>query len=84
MKDAYPDLPGHLEFVSKVTRVEEERFTHTLDQGLAILEEMMKKAEGGRIAGGELFRLYDTYGFPMDLAGEIAFVGKRCVLQYGG
>jgi alanyl-tRNA synthetase len=75
MREAYPDLGGNLEFIRKVTKVEEERFIHTLEQGMNLLEEMMSaaKAKGeGRIAGGELFRLYDTFGFPLDLAGEIA------------
>ncbi|MFC1657217.1 alanine--tRNA ligase, partial [Candidatus Moduliflexota bacterium] len=75
MKDAYPDLQGHLEFIGKVTRVEEERFINTLDQGMSLLDEVMtaaKKEGGGTIPGAELFRLYDTFGFPLDLAGEIA------------
>jgi len=75
MQGAYPELAGHLEFVRKVTRVEEERFTHTLEQGLALRQEVMakaRKAGAQRIAGEDLFRLYDTYGFPLDLAGEIA------------
>jgi alanyl-tRNA synthetase len=75
MKDAYPDLTGNLEFIRKVTRVEEERFIHTLDQGMSLLEEIMEKAgkKGEKqIPGRDLFRLYDTFGFPLDLAGEIA------------
>jgi alanyl-tRNA synthetase len=75
MKDAYPDLPGNLEFITKVTKVEEERFIHTLQQGMGLLEELMaaaKKEGKTSIAGDDLFRLYDTYGFPLDLAGEIA------------
>ncbi len=75
MKDAYPDLQGHLEFIGKVTKVEEERFSHTLEQGMGLLEEMMEKAKGEglqSIPGSDLFRLYDTFGFPLDLAGEIA------------
>jgi alanyl-tRNA synthetase len=75
MKDAYPDLQGHLEFIGKVTKVEEERFSHTLEQGMGLLEELMEKAKGEglpAIPGSDLFRLYDTFGFPLDLAGEIA------------
>jgi alanyl-tRNA synthetase len=75
MKDAYPDLTGNLEFIGKVTRVEEERFIHTLDQGMSLLEEIMEEARKKgekQIPGGDLFRLYDTFGFPLDLAGEIA------------
>ena len=75
MRDAYPDLQGHLEYIGKVTKVEEERFIHTLDQGMGLLEEMMDQAKKDGldiIPGGDLFRLYDTFGFPLDLAGEIA------------
>jgi alanyl-tRNA synthetase len=75
MSGAYPELPGHLEFIRKVTKVEEERFTHTLEQGLALLQQLMERAKAGgafAIGGEELFRLYDTYGFPLDLAGEVA------------
>jgi alanyl-tRNA synthetase len=75
MQGAYPELGTHLEFVRRVTRVEEERFTHTLEQGLGLLQELMaraKKAGVFSIGGEDLFRLYDTYGFPLDLAGEIA------------
>jgi alanyl-tRNA synthetase len=75
MREAYPDLDGNLEFIRKVTKVEEERFIHTLEQGMSLLDEMIAAARrggDGRIAGGELFRLYDTFGFPLDLAGEIA------------
>jgi alanyl-tRNA synthetase len=75
MRDAYPDLQGHLEYIAKVTKVEEERFIHTLDQGMGLLEAMMGQAKkDGRdiIPGSDLFRLYDTFGFPLDLAGEIA------------
>ena len=45
MRDAYPDLQGHLEYIGKVTKVEEERFIHTLDQGMGLLEEMMDQAK---------------------------------------
>ena len=75
MQGAYPELATHLEFVRRVTKVEEERFTHTLELGLGLLQEVMekaKKAGAPRLGGEDLFRLYDTYGFPLDLAGEIA------------
>jgi len=74
MKDAYPDLEGNLEFIAKVTKVEEERFIHTLEQGMGLLEELIgeaRKTGSAVIHGSRLFRLYDTYGFPLDLAGEI-------------
>ncbi len=75
MQGAYPELATHLEFVRRVTKVEEERFTHTLELGLGMLQDVMdraKKAGAARLGGEDLFRLYDTYGFPLDLAGEIA------------
>ncbi len=74
MKEAYPELRESEAFVSKVIRNEEERFSETLDSGLKILreelEELQKKRE--KILPGEVaFRLYDTYGFPLDLTTEI-------------
>src|SRR6185503_722698 len=55
------------------TKGEEERFIATLDQGLPILNEMIERAKAGKhtiLAGGDVFKLYDTYGFPMDLITE--------------
>jgi len=75
MQGAYPELATHREFVRRVTKVEEERFTHTLELGLGLLQDVMeqaKKAGAALLGGADLFRLYDTYGFPLDLAGEIA------------
>jgi len=74
MKEAYPELRESEGFVSKVIRNEEERFSETLDAGLKILREelesLRKKRE--KIFPGEVaFRLYDTYGFPLDLTTEI-------------
>jgi alanyl-tRNA synthetase len=74
MKEAYPELRESEAFVSKVIRNEEERFSETLDSGLKILREelegLQKKRE--KILPGEVaFRLYDTYGFPLDLTTEI-------------
>ena len=74
MKDAFPELRETEDFVSKVTRNEEERFSETLDSGLKILREELDrlKREGEKILSGEVaFRLYDTYGFPLDLTAEI-------------
>ncbi len=73
MKDFYPDVVQKRDFIQRVIRTEEERFHETLHDGLAILNEMMKKArEQGKqtIAGEDAFRLYDTYGFPIDLTEE--------------
>jgi alanyl-tRNA synthetase len=74
MKEAYPELRETEAFVSKVIQNEEERFSETLDSGLKILREELEQLqrEGGTILSGEVaFRLYDTYGFPLDLTAEI-------------
>jgi alanyl-tRNA synthetase len=74
MKQAYPELRETEVFVSKVIQNEEERFSETLDSGLKILREELEKLpkEGKAILSGEVaFRLYDTYGFPLDLTAEI-------------
>jgi alanyl-tRNA synthetase len=74
MKEAYPELRETETFVSKVIQNEEERFSETLDSGLKILREELEQLqkEGKTILSGEVaFRLYDTYGFPLDLTTEI-------------
>jgi alanyl-tRNA synthetase len=74
MKEAYPELRETEAFVSKVIQNEEERFSETLDSGLKILREELEQLqqEGGMVLSGEVaFRLYDTYGFPLDLTAEI-------------
>jgi alanyl-tRNA synthetase len=74
MKDAYPELRETEVFVSKVIRNEEERFSETLDSGLKILREELERLqkEGRKTLSGEVaFRLYDTFGFPLDLTVEI-------------
>ncbi len=73
-KDGYPELEEKKDFILKVLTQEEEKFAKTIDQGLAILDEMESKmqAEGQKVLSGEnAFKLYDTYGFPMDLTQEI-------------
>jgi alanyl-tRNA synthetase len=73
MEAAYPELRAATETVTEATRGEEERFIATLDQGLPILNEMIEtvRAGGGRtVPGPEVFKLYDTYGFPLDLMAE--------------
>ncbi len=73
-KDGYPELEEKKEFIFKVIAKEEEQFNKTIDQGLSILSgieaEMEKKGEK-ILPGEEAFRLYDTYGFPVDLTTEI-------------
>ncbi|MBM4340853.1 MAG: alanine--tRNA ligase [Deltaproteobacteria bacterium] len=73
MKEAYPELRETEAIVSKVIRNEEERFSETLDSGLKILrEELDQLKKKGTVLSGEVaFRLYDTYGFPLDLTIEI-------------
>jgi alanyl-tRNA synthetase len=74
MKEAYPELRETEVIVSKVIRNEEERFSETLDSGLKILREeldRLKKEKGTVLSGEVAFRLYDTYGFPLDLTTEI-------------
>lgn len=73
-RDGYPELEEKKEFIFKVLTQEEEKFNKTIDQGLAILAQMQKTMEekGSRVLSGEdAFKLYDTYGFPMDLTQEI-------------
>ncbi len=73
-KDGYQELEDKKAFIFKVLTQEEEQFNKTIDQGLAILSKMMEetKAEGKTVLSGEnTFKLYDTYGFPVDLTGEI-------------
>ncbi|MGN0271548.1 MAG: alanine--tRNA ligase [Lachnospiraceae bacterium] len=73
-KDGYPELEEKREFILKVLSEEEEKFHKTIDQGLSILNEMQEEmqATGSKVLSGEnAFKLYDTYGFPMDLTQEI-------------
>ena len=73
-KDGYPELEEKKEFIFKVLTQEEEKFNKTIDQGLAILAQMQQAMEeaGTKVLSGEdAFKLYDTFGFPMDLTGEI-------------
>ncbi len=73
-KDGYPELEEKREFIFNVLTQEENKFNKTIDQGLSILAEMEEaiEREGKKqLAGAEAFRLYDTYGFPLDLTKEI-------------
>ncbi len=68
MKDAYPDLEEKRTFILKVVQAEEEQFRKTLAKGLQLLEDEVKKLKKGSLFPGEAaFKLYDTYGFPLDL-----------------
>ena len=75
MGDYYPEVVDKKEFIAKVIRTEEERFHETLSDGLAILSQMIEAARGqasGVIGGADAFKLYDTYGFPLDLTEDFA------------
>jgi alanyl-tRNA synthetase len=68
MKDAYPDLVEKRPFIQKVVLAEEEQFFKTLERGLALLDEETSTLSKGDILSGQIaFKLYDTYGFPLDL-----------------
>jgi len=71
MGEAYPELPAKRELVERALKAEEERFGETLEQGMKVFEDVAAKA-GGTIPGDAAFRLYDTYGFPVDLTADIA------------
>lgn len=73
-KDGYPELEEKQEYILKLLTLEEEKFGRTIDQGLSILAEMEKEleAKSSKILSGEdAFKLYDTFGFPLDLTKEI-------------
>lgn len=73
-KDGYPELEEKKEFIFKVVAKEEEQFNKTIDQGLSILADMEKEmaSKGVKtLEGASAFKLYDTYGFPLDLTREI-------------
>jgi alanyl-tRNA synthetase len=72
MGQAYPDLARTQAQVERVLKQEEERFAETLSQGLKILDQDIAALEGAVIPGETVFRLYDTYGFPVDLTNDIA------------
>ncbi|WP_349407973.1 alanine--tRNA ligase [Pseudalkalibacillus sp. SCS-8] len=73
MKEFYPNVLENAEFIQKVVKNEEERFHETINEGIAILSEMIKQAkERGQteLTGSDAFKLYDTYGFPLELTEE--------------
>ncbi|CRK84244.1 alanine--tRNA ligase [Neobacillus massiliamazoniensis] len=75
MHDFYPEVRDKAEFIQKVIKNEEERFHETLHEGLAILASVIKKEKekgSDTISGADVFRLYDTYGFPVELTEEYA------------
>lgn len=76
MRNAYPELDERSGFVSEVVRNEEERFFETIDRGLELLSAEIEKIKGEKVLPGDVvFKLYDTFGFPVDLTQDIA--GER-------
>jgi alanyl-tRNA synthetase len=83
MGAAYPELVRGADHVVSVLKQEEERFAETLENGLALLEDAIGKLTGKTIAGDTVFKLYDTYGFPVDLTADIARERGLAVDQAG-
>jgi len=72
MGKAYPELVKGADHAARVLKQEEERFAETLENGMTLLEGAITKMKGKTIAGETVFKLYDTYGFPVDLTADIA------------
>ncbi len=83
MGDAYPELPKARAHVEKVLEKEEKRFAETLDQGMEILDSAIAKLKAKKLPGDVVFKLYDTYGFPVDLTADIARERALTVDQAG-
>ncbi|MCX8027113.1 MAG: alanine--tRNA ligase [Thermodesulfovibrionales bacterium] len=84
--DIYPELKTELHRTIKLLKIEEERFTKTVEQGISLLDEIISKlkSEGcAVIPGEEVFKLYDTYGFPLDLARDMALDKHMTVDEEG-
>ncbi|PWU31370.1 alanine--tRNA ligase [Pseudomonas sp. RW407] len=72
MGEAFPELKQQRAHIERVLKTEEEQFAKTLEQGLKILEQDLSELKGSVIPGNVVFKLYDTYGFPVDLTNDIA------------
>lgn len=84
MKDAYPELEENIAFVADVVKNEEERFFETIDRGLELLKVEIDKHKTEKIIPGDVvFKLYDTFGFPVDLTEDIASE-SGLVLDFAG
>ncbi len=86
MGDVYSEIRAAAATIAEATRGEEERFIATLDQGLPLLNDMIAKTRAANhtvLAGADVFKLYDTYGFPMDLIQEAAREQQLTVDQQG-
>jgi len=85
-KEAYPELEIKREYIKKILKSEEDRFEATINAGLAMLEDMIKKVKENKLSelsGENIFKLYDTYGFPYDLIHEIAEEHKLALGKAG-
>ena len=72
MGEAYPELRASQSHVERLVKLEEERFAETLEHGMRLLDEAIANLSGDQIPGETVFKLYDTYGFPVDLTADIA------------
>ncbi|NVZ10947.1 alanine--tRNA ligase [Allochromatium humboldtianum] len=72
MGEAYPELRASQSHVERLVKLEEERFAETLEHGMRLLDEAIADLSGDQIPGETVFKLYDTYGFPVDLTADIA------------
>ncbi|MEG0894318.1 MAG: alanine--tRNA ligase, partial [Oscillospiraceae bacterium] len=70
-KVAYPELTDKIEYIKKIVLTEEENFAKTIDKGMELLNNLIDNIDGNIISGQDAFKLYDTYGFPIDLTKEI-------------
>ena len=83
MGEAYPELRKSQALIEKVLQQEEQQFAVTLTQGMKLLEESLRNLSGKTIPGETVFRLYDTYGFPVDLTADIARERKLVIDEVG-
>lgn len=83
MGEAYPELPAKQAVVEKVLKLEEEQFGKTLERGLTILEDALAGLTGTELPGELVFKLYDTYGFPVDLTNDVARERNLSIDQAG-
>jgi alanyl-tRNA synthetase len=72
MGEAYPELTQHRDHVARVLQKEEQRFAETLELGMGILEQAISELSSITISGAVIFKLYDTFGFPVDLTADVA------------
>jgi alanyl-tRNA synthetase len=72
MGEAYPELQARQPIIEKLLRIEEEQFGKTLQRGLSLLEDALQQVSNDVLPGDVAFRLYDTYGFPVDLTNDVA------------